>query len=59
MLAERIGGKWPFGIGMLVTAIFSLATPVAARSGKGALIFVRIVQGLGEVRDQLEELYMK
>lgn len=49
MLAERIGGKWPFGIGMLITAIFSLATPIAARSGKGALIFVRIIQGLGEV----------
>jgi MFS family permease len=50
MLSERIGGKWPFGIGMLVTAIFSLVTPWAARSGKGVLIIVRIIQGLGEVR---------
>lgn len=50
MLAERIGGKWPFGIGMLVTAVFSLLTPLAARSGKGVLIACRIIQGLGEVR---------
>jgi len=49
ILAERIGGKWPFGLGMLVTAVFSLATPFAARTGKGALIAVRIIQGFGEV----------
>ena len=48
MIAERIGGKWPFGIGMFITAIFSLLTPIAARTGMGALIFVRVVQGLGE-----------
>jgi len=48
ILASRIGGKWPFGIGMLITAIFSLVTPLAARTGKGALIFVRVIQGLGE-----------
>jgi len=47
------GGKWPFGIGMLVTAIFSLLIPVAARSGKGYLIACRIIQGLGEVRENL------
>ena len=50
MLAEHFGGKWPFGIGMLITAVFSLLTPLAARSGKGVLILVRIIQGLGEVR---------
>lgn len=49
MLAERIGGKWPFGIGMLITALFSLLTPWAARTGKGMLIVVRVIQGLGEV----------
>ncbi|CAG7835921.1 unnamed protein product [Allacma fusca] len=48
MISERIGGKWPFGIGMFITALFSLLTPIAARSGMGALIFVRVIQGLGE-----------
>ena len=48
MLSERIGGKWPFGIGMLITALFSLLTPWAARSGKVVLIIVRVIQGFGE-----------
>lgn len=49
MLSERIGGKWPFGIGMLITAIFSLLTPWAARTSKAVLIVVRVIQGFGEV----------
>jgi ACS family sodium-dependent inorganic phosphate cotransporter-like MFS transporter 5 len=53
LLAERFGGKWPFGIGMLITALFTLLTPWAARQGKEVLILLRIIQGLGEVRSIL------
>lgn len=48
MIASRIGGKWVFGIGMLVTAVFSLVTPWAANMGLHYLVAVRILQGLGE-----------
>lgn len=48
MLANRIGGKWVFGVGMLITAVFSLVTPMAANAGIEWLVAVRVVQGLGE-----------
>ncbi|XP_077517019.1 sialin-like isoform X2 [Amblyomma americanum] len=52
-LAAHAGGKWPFGLGLLGTALGSLATPAAARassesSGAGALVAVRVLEGLGE-----------
>ena len=50
ILGQRLGGKWPMGIGLLITAVFTLLTPTAAYLGKEALITVRIIQGLGEVR---------
>lgn len=49
LLAQRFGGKWPLGLGLLVTAIFALLTPLAARTHIGLLIACRVVQGLGEV----------
>ncbi|KAH6937066.1 hypothetical protein HPB50_025335 [Hyalomma asiaticum] len=55
-LAGRVGGKWPFGIGLLGTALGSLVTPAAARAhssfshdaGASALVAVRVLEGLGE-----------
>ena len=49
ILAERFGGKFPFGLGTLFTAVFTLVTPVAARSSTAALIVVRVLTGLAEV----------
>jgi len=49
ILAQKFGGKWPLGLGILITAVFALLTPIAARTHFGLLIFVRVVQGLGEV----------
>ena len=49
MLSQKYGGKWVVGFGLLLTAIFSLFVPVAARMGKEYLIAVRIIQGLAEV----------
>ncbi|GBN88706.1 Putative inorganic phosphate cotransporter [Araneus ventricosus] len=48
ILSERFGGKWLYGGGCLVTAVFSLLTPLAASLGTGAFITVRILEGLGE-----------
>ena len=47
-LAELFGGKWLFGVGVLVTAVFTLLTPVAAKTSLYFLYAVRIIEGLGE-----------
>lgn len=47
-LAEMYGGKLVYGIGVLVTALFTLLTPVAAYYGLPALVLVRILEGMGE-----------
>ena len=50
MLAEKFGGKYVLGLGILSTAVFTLLTPVAAiYGGSNWLIAVRILEGLGEV----------
>jgi MFS transporter, ACS family, solute carrier family 17 (sodium-dependent inorganic phosphate cotransporter), member 5 len=49
LLAERFGGKWVFGLGTLFTAVFSLLSPVAARSSLELFIAVRVLTGLAEV----------
>lgn len=50
MLAERYGGKWLLGLGLLSTALCTLLTPVVVKAGGSpALIVLRIVEGLGEV----------
>ncbi|GFQ95872.1 hypothetical protein TNCT_280301, partial [Trichonephila clavata] len=48
ILAERIGAKWLYGGGTLVTAVFSLLTPLAASWGTATFITVRVLEGLGE-----------
>ncbi|XP_013788638.2 putative inorganic phosphate cotransporter [Limulus polyphemus] len=47
-MAEKIGGKWLFGLGVLCTAVLTLLTPLAARLSVGSFIAVRILEGLGE-----------
>jgi len=49
IVSQKYGGKWPYGLGLALTAIFALLTPPAARWNKSVLIFVRIIQGVGEV----------
>ena len=49
MLAERFGGKYSLGLGILSTALFTLLTPPAVKwGGANALIALRILMGLGE-----------
>ncbi|KAI8435855.1 hypothetical protein MSG28_004071 [Choristoneura fumiferana] len=48
-LAERFGGKWTLGIGLLSTALFTFLTPVVIRTGGATWLFIlRILQGMGE-----------
>jgi ACS family sodium-dependent inorganic phosphate cotransporter len=49
MLAERFGGKYSLGLGILSTAIFTLLTPVVVKWGEHTgLIVLRVLMGLGE-----------
>ncbi|XP_011860733.1 PREDICTED: putative inorganic phosphate cotransporter [Vollenhovia emeryi] len=49
MLAEKFGGKYCLGLGMLSTAIFTLLTPVVVKWTEATgLIVLRVLMGLGE-----------
>ena len=50
LLAARYGGKTVLGLGIVITAALTLFTPLAARIGFGALIGLRILEGLFEVK---------
>jgi len=47
-LADRFGGKWLYGGGILLSSVVSLLTPAAARTHIGVLIALRVLSGLGE-----------
>ena len=52
ILAERYGGKYIFGFGVLFTGLFNVITPIAARSSLASLYTVRVLTGLSEVWHQ-------
>lgn len=47
-LAEKYGGKWFYGLGVLCTSVFTLLTPVAAEVGVVLLVLCKVLSGLGE-----------
>ena len=47
-MAEIFGGKWIFGCGILLTSIFTVLMPWAAKADFRLLIAVRVIDGLGE-----------
>lgn len=47
-LAARFGGKNLYGGGILMTALFTLLTPLAARGNMYMLIAIRVLEGLFE-----------
>jgi ACS family sodium-dependent inorganic phosphate cotransporter-like MFS transporter 5 len=47
-LAEMFGGKWIYGCGILITSVFTLLMPLAAKLDFRLLIAVRVIEGLGE-----------
>ena len=44
-IAEKYGGKWPFGLSILLTSVLTLLTAPAARFGLGYLIALRVLEG--------------
>ena len=51
-LAQRVGGKWVFGVGVVMTCVFTLLTPLAADTSVWLLVAVRVLEGLSEVSHQ-------
>lgn len=47
-MAELVGGKRIYGYGVLITALFTLLTPLAAYWDLPLLVLVRILEGMGE-----------
>uniref|UniRef100_A0A1I8P2I3 Major facilitator superfamily (MFS) profile domain-containing protein n=1 Tax=Stomoxys calcitrans TaxID=35570 RepID=A0A1I8P2I3_STOCA len=47
-MAEILGGKLIYGYGVLITALFTILTPIAAYWDLPSLILVRILEGMGE-----------
>ncbi|KAG8182583.1 hypothetical protein JTE90_021721 [Oedothorax gibbosus] len=47
-LAEIFSGKWVFGIGVGITALLTLITPLAAQYHVGLLITIRALEGLAQ-----------
>ena len=48
-LAERYGGKMVYGIGIVMTSVLTLFTPLAAETNVWLLVAVRIAEGFFEV----------
>ncbi|XP_057309380.1 sialin-like [Hydractinia symbiolongicarpus] len=46
--ANKHGGKWVFGLGVLGTSVLTLVTPLAAKCSFYLLIAVRVLEGVGE-----------
>ena len=44
-LAEILGGKWIFGFGILLTSIFTVIMPWAAKTDLKLLVAVRVIEG--------------
>ncbi|XP_041979313.1 sialin [Aricia agestis] len=47
-IAEKFGGKLVYGVGVLLTAIFTILSPIAAFVDFKFFIVVRVLEGLGE-----------
>ena len=58
LLAERIGGKWVFGVGVVMTSVLTLFTPLAAFTNVWFLVVVRVLEGFFEVIESASLLYV-
>lgn len=48
-MADKCGGKYTLGLGIMLSSFFTLFVPAAARLGYPYLLCVRVFTGLGEV----------
>ena len=51
LLAQKIGGRWVFGVGIMMTGVLTLLTPLAASVNVWFLVVVRALEGFFEVRE--------
>lgn len=49
MIADRFGGKWTSGIGILISSVVTLLMPTAAYLEVKLLIALRIICGISQV----------
>lgn len=52
MIAEKYGGKYVLGLGILCTSVFTFITPFVIYATDGNwiwVVIVRVIEGLGEV----------
>ena len=49
-LADRFGGRLIYGAGVTLTAFLTLISPMAAKHSTNAFIFIRVLEGMTEVR---------
>lgn len=52
-MAEKVGGKLVYGLGVFLTAILTVVSPFAAYWGLGPFLAVRIAEGFTEVNNFL------
>jgi len=56
MIAQKIGGKLLMLFGVAWTALLTLLTPILTTvGGFGALVAIRVLEGIGEVCQQLNQ----
>ncbi|XP_028044031.1 putative inorganic phosphate cotransporter [Bombyx mandarina] len=49
LLAEKFGGKWTLGLGLLLTSVATALTPLAVDyGGATGLFIIRVIEGFGE-----------
>ncbi|GBG65119.1 hypothetical protein CBR_g49482 [Chara braunii] len=48
ILADKVGGKWVLGFGVIWWSLATVSTPFAAMLGLPALLFARVCMGIGE-----------
>lgn len=49
ILAQWLGGKWVFGVGVGMTSLLTLLTPLAAFTNVWILVALRVLEGIFEV----------
>ena len=49
MAAEYWGGRLVYGLGVVITALFTVLSPLAARTSDGLFLAIRILEGMAEV----------
>ena len=55
LLAGIVGARILFAVGIGSTALFTLLSPAAAKYSVGALIAMRVLQGVGQVNQSITQ----